>query len=211
MSDVGIFGASGFSREVRDIVVELGKRPIFIAQDQAELDSFSFQDDIILESEIGRYRNLIFAIGIGDNIVREKVATRYSGSLRFANLIHPSASFGHGQRGRIEKSQGVVICAGVRFTNNIEVGDFSIFNLNTTVGHDVIIERFCNTAPGANISGNVHLGTRCWVGTGAAINQGSSESRLKIGHDTVIGSGSVVLKSCDSNAVYAGVPAKRLK
>ena len=99
----------------------------------------------------------------------------------------------------------------MRFTNNIAIGEFSIFNLNATVGHDVIVEDFVNVAPGVNISGNVHLGTRCWIGTGAVINQGTNESKLTIGSDTTIGSGSVVVKKCEANAVYVGIPAKRIK
>ena len=46
---------------------------------------------------------------------------------------------------------GVIICAGVRLTNNIKVGNFSILNLNATVGHDTIIEHFVNVAPGKYI------------------------------------------------------------
>jgi sugar O-acyltransferase (sialic acid O-acetyltransferase NeuD family) len=152
-----------------------------------------------------------FAIGIGDNAVRQKVAQRFRGELPFINLMHPSATFGRGQREVISGGTGIVICAGVRFTNNIRVGDFTIFNLNATIGHDVIIEDFVNVSPGANISGNVHICARCWIGTGAQLNQGSSAAKLVIGNDTMIGSGSVVVKNCDAHAVYVGVPAKRIK
>jgi acetyltransferase-like isoleucine patch superfamily enzyme len=99
----------------------------------------------------------------------------------------------------------------VRFTNNIQIGDFSIFNLNATISHDVVIDDFVYVAPGAHVAGNVHIGTRCWIGTGAAINQGSSDARLFIGADTVIGSGAVVVKPCEASAVYVGIPARRVK
>lgn len=36
------------------------------------------------------------------------------------------------------------------------------------------------------------------------------ERNVKIGTNVVIGAGSVVTKDCESNSVYAGVPAKRL-
>ena len=122
----------------------------------------------MLESKIDRHHDIDFAIGIGENAVRRKLAKRFEGSLRFVTLIHPSASFGQRQRPAIEACKGVVVCAGVRFTNNIRVGHFSIFNLNATIGHDVASDDFVNVAPGACISGNVHLGAGCWVGTGAA-------------------------------------------
>lgn len=211
MNILGIFGTSGFAREVNDIAIELGYRTIFIARDQAERDAWTSKGDVILESNIAKYPEMKFTIGIGENMVRQKVAQRYSSEYHFVNLIHPSASFGSDQLNIINSSAGVIVCAGVRFTNNIQVGNFSIFNLNTTIGHDVIVDEFVNVSPGANISGNVHIGARCWVGTGAAINQGKDNKKLTIGQDTMIGSGAIVVKDCEPNAVYVGAPAKRIK
>jgi len=211
MKRIGIFGTSGFAREVGDIAGELGYLPIYIARDQTERDDWTFPYDVMLESEVDRHSDIEFAIGIGENAVRRKVALRFADRLRFATLIHPSASFGQCQRRIIEERQGAVVCAGVRFTNNIQIGNFSIFNLNATIGHDVIADDFVNVAPGVCISGNVHLGTGCSVGTGAAINQGSNTRKLHIGANSVIGSGSVVVKDCEPDAVYVGIPAKRIK
>lgn len=211
MKRLGIFGTSGFAREVGDVANELGYQPIYIARDQTEQDAWTFPGDVILESRVNDYRDIGFAIGIGENVIRQKIAQRFAGQLSFVNLIHPSATFGQNQRRSIEAKQGIIVCAGVRFTNNIQVGDFGIFNLNTTIGHDVIVDDFVNLAPGAHISGNVHIGARCWIGTGAAINQGNGATKLHIGEDTVIGSGSVVVKACEPNSVYVGIPAKRIK
>lgn len=211
MKTLGIFGTSGFAREVNDIANELDFQTIYIGRDQEELDSWNFPGEAVLEDDISNYRDMVFSIGIGENIVRQKIARRFGTQLNFANLIHPSASFGKGQLEVVNTSRGVIVCAGVRFTNNIQVGNFSIFNLNTTIGHDVIVEDFVNVSPGANISGNVHIGSRCWVGTGAVINQGKGTAKLRIAEDTMIGSGAVVIKDCEPNAVYVGAPAKRIK
>jgi sugar O-acyltransferase (sialic acid O-acetyltransferase NeuD family) len=211
MKTLGIFGTSGFAREVNDIANELGFQTVYIGRDQEELDSWNFPGEAVLEGAISNYRDMVFAIGIGENSVRQKIAQRYRTQLPFVNLIHPSASFGKGQLEIVSMSKGVIVCAGVRFTNNIKVGSFSIFNLNVTIGHDVIVDDFANVSPGANISGNVYIGSRCWVGTGAVINQGQGTAKLRIGEDTMIGSGAVVIKDCESNAVYVGAPAKRIK
>ena len=232
---LGIFGTSGFAREVDDIACALGWHTVFIARDAAERDAWQGPGEVLLESElaIGTANTAVntatnaatnatttktatttgwqFTIGIGDNAVRQKVAQRYAGQLNFINLLHPSASFGRGQQALIEAQRGVIVCAGVRFTNNIQVGDFCIFNLNVTVGHDVIVDDFVNVSPGANISGNVHIGSRCWVGTGSALNQGTPEAKLQVGDDTMIGAGSVVVRDCAPGAVYVGIPAKRIK
>ena len=188
MKTLGIFGTSGFAREVDDIACALGWHTVFIARDEAERVAWNGPVDVLLESDLASTAATAgwqFTIGIGDNTLRQKVAQRYASQLEFINLLHPSASFGRGQKALIEARRGVIVCAGVRFTNNIQVGDFSIFNLNVTVGHDVIVDDFANVSPGANISGNVHIGSRCWVGTGSALNQGTPEAKLQIGADTM--------------------------
>ena len=211
MKAIGIFGASGFAREVADIVDALGMRAICIARDRAERDEWAFPGEVMLESEIERYPDMAFTIGVGENAVRARIAERVGSRAGFTTLIHPSATFGTGQREVIEAGAGIIVCAGVRFTNNIRVGDFSIFNLNATVGHDVIVDEFVNLAPGVAISGNVHLGAGSMIGTGAAVNQGTPSAKLIIGARTVVGSGAVVVKDCDEDAVYVGIPARRIK
>lgn len=211
MKRLGIFGTSGYAREVGDIAVDLGYLPIFVARDQTEKDAWSFPDEVMLESEVGRHSDIEFAIGIGENATRRKVALRFAETLRFTTLIHPSVSFGHRQRQAVEECRGVVVCAGVRFSNNIRVGHFNLFNLNSTISHDVIIEDYVTIAPGACITGNVHLGNGCWVGAGAVINQGNNMRKLHVGANTIIGSGSVVVKDCEPDAVYVGIPARRIK
>jgi sugar O-acyltransferase (sialic acid O-acetyltransferase NeuD family) len=211
VSDIGIFGTSGFAREVADVAAELGYRPVFLARDREELEAWTFPDDVMLEADLAERPEMSFAIGIGDNAVRRKVAARYAGSLAFPALVHPGSSFGRGQRETIEGRRGVIVCAGVRFTNNIRVGEFAIFNLNATIGHDVVVEDFVNIAPGACISGNVHLGAGVWIGTGAAVNQGTGAAPLRVGADVVVGSGAVVVKDCEDGGVYVGVPARRIR
>lgn len=211
MNRIGIFGTAGMAREAGDIAWELGYAPVYVARDEAELDAWHFPGEVILEKDVDAYQEMGYAIGIGDNGIRQRIAQRYAGRLRFVNLIHPSASFGKGQQQRIEDRQGIIVAAGVRFTNNIQVGDFCIFNLNATISHDTLIEDYVYVAPGAHVTGNVRIGARSWIGTGAAINQGRENLKLDIGADTVIGSGAVVVKECEPNAVYAGVPARRIK
>lgn len=211
MKRLGIFGTSGHAREVGDIAVELGYLPIYVARDKTERDVWNFPDDLILESEVDDYTDIKYAIGIGEIATRKKVALRFAGRLQFTTLIHPAATFGRCQRNALEECQGAVVFAGVRFSNNIRVGHFTLFNLNATVSHDVIVEDYVTVAPGACISGNVYLRNGCWIGARAVINQGDNIRKLLIGANTVIGSGSVVIKDCEPDAVYVGVPARRIK
>jgi hypothetical protein len=116
---VGIFGTSGMAREAGDVANDLGYTPLYVARDQSELNAWKYPAEAILESDVLRYQNIPFVIGIGENNTREKVVNRYRDQLTFCNLIHTSATFGYLQRKAIECKQGIIVCAGVRFTNSI--------------------------------------------------------------------------------------------
>lgn len=208
---IGIFGTSGMAREAADIAISLGLKPLYIARDQNDFENSRHPENTILESEISSYAELPCVIAIGENSTRRKVAERYEKSIRFTNLIHPSATFGLGQRELVEHCQGLIVAAGVRFTNSIEVGNFSIFNQNATIAHDCIIEDYVHVASNVSISGNVCLKNGCWIGAGAVVNQGGNHSKRIVGEGAVIGSGAVVVRDCESDSVYVGVPARRLK
>lgn len=52
----------------------------------------------------------------------------------------------------------------------------------------------------------VVIGRGCWIGANSVILPG-----VNIGDGCVIAAGSVVTKDCNSNTMYAGVPAKEIK
>ncbi|MDQ6212206.1 acetyltransferase [Achromobacter insolitus] len=207
---IGIFGISGQARDLADIAFHCGLTPVYVVRNSDEASDVD-SIEVILEADVLNHTEMSFAIGIGDPLIRKKIYERFGDRLNFRNLIHPHASFGRGQIDRINQSQGVVVCAGVRMSNSIQVGDFTLFNMNATVGHDCVIEDFVTVSPGACISGNVHVGEAAWIGTGAIINQGRPERKLQIGCGAMIGAGAVVLGDCEPAGTYVGVPARRIK
>ncbi|MDP4126513.1 MAG: NeuD/PglB/VioB family sugar acetyltransferase [Bacillota bacterium] len=200
---IAIFGTSGFAREVADLCWANGYQNIvFIGIDPKE--SVLFEYNVIDESRIEdlNKQDYSFIIGIGNNLVRAKIFEKYN-HLNYINLIHPSATFGKSQKEKFDKCVGNIITAGVRFTNNIEVGNFGIYNLNSTIGHDCIIGDYVNLCPNASVSGNVQLGSKAFVGTNATIIQGKI-----LGECSVIGAGAVVIDNVPANCTAIGVPAK---
>ena len=209
---IGIFGASGFSRETADICLELGCKEIAFIEMEPKAETY-FGFPLVTEKmpSILMRDGFHFLIGAGDNRIRKKIYERFK-ELSFANIIHPSATLGPKQIEKVFKSKGTIITAGVRFTNNITVGNFGIFNLNCTVGHDCIIKDFVNIAPGANISGNVIIEEGAYIGTNASILQGKSiEEKLVIGKYATVGAGAVVIKDVLNFSTVIGMPAKSIK
>lgn len=208
---LAIFGASGFSRETADIFLSFGTTEVVYIDLNVDVDTY-FDFPIVSEREIPRLEDegFIFVIGLGDNRLRKKIFEKYN-YLSFPNIIHPSASMGFKQIKALNGKKGNIITAGVRITNNIKMGNFGIFNLNCTIGHDCIIEDFVNIAPGANISGNVYLKKAAYIGTNAAVLQGESiDSKITIGKFATVGAGAVVTKDVQNYVTVIGAPAKPL-
>ncbi|MCD6389780.1 MAG: acetyltransferase [Desulfobulbaceae bacterium] len=209
---IAIFGASGFAREVADICLALGCQDIvFLDVNPAQKTYFGYP--LYGDPEISRLaaQGWLFALGIGDNQLRQKIYSRFS-HLPYPNLVHPSATFGaFGQQEPLQGKKGNIICAGTRFTNQITFGNFGIFNLNATVGHDCLIEDFINLAPGVNISGNVHLEKGVYIGTNAVVLQGKDiDHKMRIGSFATVGAGAVVTNDVALRTTVVGIPARPL-
>ncbi|WP_342442477.1 NeuD/PglB/VioB family sugar acetyltransferase [Lysinibacillus sp. FSL K6-0075] len=208
MRKLGIFGTSGLAREVVDIAIEIGYQELFFIGLENAIEGISGYQIISEDRILSKQKNIDFIIGIGEGETREKLYNKFP-NLNYINLIHPSVTFGNKQKETVDNSIGNIFCAGTRVTNNVVIGDFGLFNLNTTIGHDCLIEDFVTISPGANISGNVHLKKGSYIGTGSTILQGKNlKEKLIVGEYATVGAGAVVVKDVPAHTIVKGVPAK---
>ena len=192
-----IYGAGGFGREVRSMLSGLS------------LDFIGFIDDtkqgkdIIGDTEWLMKRNgAQIVLAVGNSSTREVMYSRISrGNFSFPSLIHNSVILQ--DKSSIAVGEGCVLTAGCIFTCNIEIGAFTIINLNTTVAHDVRIGRFVSIMPSVNIGGGVVLEDEVYLGTNATIMP-----FLRIGKGAVVGAGAVVTKDVPPGVTVKGVPAR---
>ena len=212
MAPLFILGTGGHARDLADIADALGYRTVFVTRDAATIAGWTRTDEIVdEEAALVQAAAEAFAIGVGDNRTRAANASRLRGAQRFPSLIHPDTSFGRGSRAAVEASAGTVIFAGTRITNNLACGDFCTVNLAATVSHDVELGNFANLSPGASIAGNVRIGEGAWIGVRAAVNQGTDDRKLEIGAWATVGSGAAVIRDCQADSVYVGVPARKIR
>lgn len=210
MENVYIIGSGGFAREVAWLVEEIN------AVD-AHWNMLGFIDDFkpeLFGTKINGYAVLggweylqsapggKLVIAIGNGRVRQKILQEMNGKYKFATLIHPATRYSKS----VQFGEGSIICAGNIFTTNISVGRHVIVNLSCTIGHDVILNDFCTLLPGSNVSGQVSIGGRTTIGTGASIIEG-----IAIGSDVMLGAGSVVVKNIPDKCTAVGIPAKPIK
>ena len=95
---------------------------------------------------------------------------------------------------------------GVSNDSQIQIGDYTKIGMNSiliTVTHE-IGDSECRA--GKPICDSISVGKGCWIGAGAIILPG-----VKVGDGCIIGAESVVTKNCLPNALYVGVPAKKVR
>ncbi|TDD98388.1 acetyltransferase [Flavobacterium cellulosilyticum] len=211
MMKIAIIGAGGFGREVKMLIDQIN-----LKHKQYEFIGF-FDDGIEKDSLVNGFPvlgniddintinyDIAIVIAIGNPNTKKNILNKInSKKVVFPTLIHPNVQF---DNDGVTIGKGCIICASNIITVNVTIGDFVILNLMCTVGHDVIINDFCSFMPSVNISGEVIIEQGVYIGTGAVII-----NQLNIGENTIVGAGSLVVKTLPKNCTALGIPAKPIK
>lgn len=120
----------------------------------------------------------------------------------FATVLHPTAVTSPD----ICLGEGVQVMAGAVIQPGTVMGDNSILNTNASIDHDCLIANHVHIAPGATLSGGVHVGEGTFVGAGAVVIQG-----IEIGSQCVVAAGAVVIHDVAAHTRVAGVPARVMR
>ncbi len=143
---LAIYGAGGFGRETAVMVAQINHQTptwevIGFFDDglkkNDEIDGLKILGDI---NDVNSYPNdLSVCIAVADPAIRFNMVRKISNpKINYPLLIHPQSITGDGNRNKF--GRGSIITAGVILTTGIELGDFCIINLSSTIGHDVKLE-----------------------------------------------------------------------
>ena len=204
-----VYGAGGHAREVcwlAEACPEAGVVVAMIDDDPAQHGTVVNGIPVCgLDEARRRFPSAGMTVAIGAPRDRADAAARATAAgFTFASLIHPRS-----ERSRwVEMGEGVVICAGNILTTNIRIGRHVHINLACTISHDVVLGDFVTVAPGAHISGRVHVGDRAYIGTGACIINGESDAPIVIGEDAMVGAAACVTRDVAAGTTVVGVPAR---
>lgn len=214
MKKIFIIGAGGFGREVAWLIERINseeKEPIWEIQgfldDDAEKHGKAEDGYPVLGgcSFLENCKEEVWAVcAIGAAAARKKVIEKLAKyeNIRFAVLLDPQAVVSP----LVSIGEGSIVCAGAVVTVDITIGRHVIVSMDCTIGHDAVLEDYVTLYPSANISGCVVVGQGVEVGVGSQVIQGR-----RIGQNTIVGAGAVVIRDLPGNCTAVGVPAEPVR
>ena len=139
-----------------------------------------------------------FILGIGDNLLREKIYKHIlKNGKKVISLINSNSSI----------SRFAVIGDGVFVNRNVtinalaKIGSNVILNTGCIVDHECEIQENVHIAPGAVLAGSVKVGSGSFIGANSFIKQG-----VVIGKNVIVGAGTVVLNDISDGNKIVGNP-----
>ncbi|MCF8341659.1 MAG: acetyltransferase [Chitinophagaceae bacterium] len=139
-----------------------------------------------------------FILGIGDNILREKIYKHIlKNGKKVISLINLSSSI----------SSFAAIGDGVFVNRNVTINAFAKIGSNVILNTGCIVEHECeihdnvHIGPGAVLAGNVKVGSGSFIGANSVIKQG-----VEIGKNVIVGAGTVVLNNISDRNKIVGNP-----
>lgn len=140
-------------------------------------------------------------IATGSNAARQRIAAQLGAvtDQHWINAIHPSAVVADS----VQLGNGVVIAANVVVNPATVIGNHVILNTASTVDHDCMIDAFAHIPPGCHLAGTVRVGEGAFIGIGSSVIP-----NMVIGSWSVVGAGSVVVRSIPERVTAKGVPAR---
>lgn len=115
--------------------------------------------------------------------------------------------------GRLELGAGTFInyqafldpTAGIFIGRNVMIGSRSML-ITTTHAIGPTEARRTDRGEGTSIRRPIHIGDNVWIGLGCTVLPG-----VTIGPGCVVAAGAVVIRDCEANGLYAGVPARLVR
>lgn len=210
-----VYGASGCGRGVMPLVSQM-----LASQHGGSSNELVFIDDGLSSERVNGHRVFSYdeflkieaeqkyvAIAIANSSVREGLANKCAANgitpfeVRAENIVIMDD---------VEIGEGCILSPFVTLTSNIRIGRYFHANLYSYVEHDCVIGDFVTFAPGVKCNGHVIIEDYAYIGSGAVIRQGTSDSPLIIGRGATVGMGAVVTKSVSAGVTVVGNPARSL-
>jgi sugar O-acyltransferase (sialic acid O-acetyltransferase NeuD family) len=146
-----------------------------------------------------RFKKNVCFVTANHNKLPEQLPVPFS---QLTSLVDPSAFVSR----TAMLGKGCVIYPGCFIGLQAKLGNYIFMLSNSVINHDVILENKVLVNSGVVLAGGVHVGENAYLGQACSIRE-----RLKIGRESLIGMGAVVIKDVPVGSVVVGNPARELR
>lgn len=208
--DIILIGGGGHCKACIDVIEREGRYRIAGIVDKEEKMNSSvlgyriFATDQDLDRLIKKHSAFFITIGHIKNYMRRKqiftMLTRKG--VDIPSIISPSAYVSkHAKIGR-----GSIVMHRAFINADAAIGSNCIINTGSIIEHDCIIGDHCHISTGSIVNGECRIGEGTFVGSNCVISNG-----IKVKWHSVIGAGSIVVKTITGTGVYVGNPARKIR
>lgn len=212
---IGIYGASGFGKEVIPVVknqlekTTLAKDYLLVFVDDHPTQNMLNGYPVITYKQFLSHKSTkkYSVIAIANSKTRQSIAEKclLDGVQPFTVQSQNTVILDGNLIG-----EGAIFCPFSMITSGAKVGKYFHANIYSYVAHDCVIGDYVTFAPSVKCNGNIVIEDHAYIGTGAIIKQGTPEEPLIIGKGAIVGMGAIVTKSVPPYTTVIGNPAKPL-
>tara|TARA_B100001123_G_C15098795_1_gene942682 strand:+ start:255 stop:926 length:672 start_codon:yes stop_codon:yes gene_type:complete len=214
MKEILIFGSGGHSRIILSEIVQIKDYRVIGFVDEnikkgTIIESYKNKKYKVVSNIKGinklLNKNTFGIIGIGSNFIRKEVAKKINKiykNFNWVTIISKNSTI----NGNVRIGKGSLIVSGSVINTGTKIGEHCLINTSSSIDHDNTFKNYSSTGPSVTTGGNVALGECSHLGIGSSIKH-----QISIGDNTIIGARSMVLKNCNNNSVYYGIPATKIR
>ena len=139
-------------------------------------------------------------IGLADPLYKSELIKQINGNSSIISFISSRAIISHTAKIGI----GSVIAPWVSISNDTNIGKYVSVLIGAKIGHDCDVQHFSSLMADVKLAARVYINKKVYIGLGATII-----NDISIGKSSIIGAGSVVLRSQKDRVTVFGNPAKK--
>lgn len=203
-----IIGASALGREIHSFNKQIKESSCsIVAFLDDNLNALDFYEDQNLPRIRGKIdsRNVFgdedVILGISNSGIKKTIVDSWDPEIKFRGFIFPNVIIGE----RTILGKGIVMMPNALISCDCTVEDFVFINCGSQIGHDVKIGKYTSIMANVDIGGGAEIGEGVTIGSGATILP-----KVKIPDNTIIGAGSIVIRTIKQPGTYFGSPAKKI-
>ena len=141
-------------------------------------------------------------IGVADPLYKNELIKKLNNNISIISFISSNALISDTAKIGI----GSVIAPWVSISNDTNIGNYVTVLIGAKIGHDCDVQHFSSLMADVKLAARVNINEKVYIGLGATII-----NDVSVGKSSIIGAGSVVLKSQKDHVTVFGNPAKQIK